>query len=208
MNSADIIKLAKVFDQFISLKTAVVKLSDISTIRKSTNGIEVVTGNGTFKDGEEFEKLICRIQDAVEVLKENDRRAEIVQKAIQDPIPTTPQPIGVAEVKVIKQAERKVIPLDTAPGKQKLQTTISVGLQGAQGNLFNDPTLQIVDRSDLLIMDPTGKVVLAKAGEGSSIKGDKVGGFIHTNGKYTMTFKEYPHTSALVSYSVMKKPSV
>lgn len=209
MNSADVIKLAKIFDQFISLKSSVVKLEDISAIKKTPNGIEVVTNNGTFKDGEEYEKLITRVADALEVVKTN---------SVGRIKPTSP-PGGVGEEDSIltpmdtqPQTERKVIQLDQ--GAMERRTIIPVGSNGAQGTLFDDDSILIIEREKLHIEDPNGNVVAqpatGKDASTSSIKSsdDSISGFIHNTGRYQLSFKEYPHQKAVVVYMVKKKATV
>lgn len=193
MNSPDVIKVAKIFEQFIQLKSAVVKLTDISAIKQTPNGVEVITANGTFKDGEDFEKLITRIQDAQEVMKGQPASA-IIAAPVQSPVEH-------------QQTDRKVIPIETIQEPQ--QTVIHVGTQGAMGHLFGEhSTLEITDRPSICVLDPTGNIVLATAGEGSAVKGEKVSGYIHTNGKYTLSFQGYPHTEAIVSYTTKQKVSL
>ena len=218
MNSSDIVKLAGIFDEFISLGSSVVKLKDISAIKKVTNGIEVVTANGTFKDTVEYERLIVRVQDALEVLKTQDRHKEIIKEALANPVPATPvpRPIGTAAVPAlvpVDQSERKVIKLD--PGVMQRRTIISVGAQGAQGNLFSaDSNLVIVEREKLVILDPNDNILAQPAtgvnASSSSVTGnnDEVSGFIYNSGKYALSFKNYPHREAVVVYSVRQKPEL
>jgi hypothetical protein len=211
MNRADVIKLAKIFDQFISLKSSIVKLEDISAIRKIPNGIEVVTNNGTFKDGEEYERLMTRVADALEVVRVNSA----------DVIKPTPPPGRVGTegsmptpINTQPQTERKVIQLDS--GVMKRRTTIPVGANGAQGSLFSDDTIIITDREKLQVLDPNGNIVAepatGKTASTSSIKspddGDSVSGFIYNTGRYSLSFKTYAYTEATVVYLVKKKATV
>jgi len=198
MDSKDLIKLARIFDSFIELDSSRVRIQDIVAVQKV----------GVFLDSTDYDTFNTRIKDTLELIKENDRRAEIVQEALQNPVSATPQPAGVAKVKQIEQSERKVVQLQTSAEAAARQTTINVGPQGAQGKLFSDPAIQLGDRANLLVLDPTGQMVLGRAGEGSAITGEKVSGFIYNNGKYVLTFKEYPHKEAKVSYAIVKRPSV
>jgi len=167
MDSKDLIKLARIFDSFIELDSSRVRIQDIVAVQKVEEGISVVTPHGVFLDSTDYDTFNTRIKDTLELIKENDRRAEIVQEALQNPVSATPQPAGVAKVKQIEQSERKVVQLQTSAEAAARQTTINVGPQGAQGKLFSDPAIQLGDRANLLVLDPTGQMVLGRAGEGS-----------------------------------------
>lgn len=213
MNSADLIKLARLFDKFIELESSFVKVDEIKAIRKvdPTNkdyaGIEVITPNGTFMDTTDFDGFRTRINDTLELLKEQGSMKD--QSVMKDePLPgrvitasTDGAPVTITrpseQKPQLEQAQRKVI-----PQKSSRQVTIPVGRQGAEGKLFDDPNLTIVDRAHLVVSTPDGAAVLAQGKDGGVVQGEKVSGFIYANGGYKLIFKEYPHQSALVSFAV------
>jgi hypothetical protein len=206
MNGADLIKLAKVFDNFIELQSSRVRIQDIVAVKSTSDGILIVTPYGEFQDDMDFDSLNTRIKDTLEVIKENARGKVGVSPVLDGPTTSTPQLImkdALAPKQEHPQTERKIIPME--PVNEPQQTTIAVGVQGAKGNLFSDDTLQITARENILVLDPTGQHVLATPAEGSAIRGEKVSGFIHTNGKYVLSFQEYPHTEAIIIYTTKRK---
>jgi c-di-AMP phosphodiesterase-like protein len=208
MDSKDLFKLAKLFDSFIELDSSRVRAVDIVAVRKADAGIEVVTPHGVFPDSTDYDTFNTRIKDTLELLKERVVEEEKIVSTLGSLAPIPPalgSSVPAVELEQLEQSERKIVPLDTNPGVQTLETTITVGPQGAQGILFSDSTIELTDKQNILILDPTKQTILARPGDGSSMKGDGVSGFIYTSGKYMLSFVDYPHKSAVVSYSVKKK---
>jgi len=208
MNSADLIKLARLFDKFIELESSFVKVDEIKAIRKSDStdkdpaGIEVITPHGTFMDDTDFDNFRTRINDTLALLKQEPEKLPARGEALSETVAASPgqtisTSVDAAPQPQLEQAQRKVV-----PQKSSRQVTISVGSQGAEGKLFDDPNLTVVDRENLTISTPNGDSVLAQGKDGGVVQGEKVSGFIYTNGKYKLIFKDYPHQSALVSFTV------
>ena len=204
MNSADLIKLAKLFDKFIMLKSSVVRIEDIVAVRalEPGKGIEVITPHGSFKDDEDFDALNIRIKDTLEVLKEQGKLRPKSLKKEESIMSTYPHIPNVTALKETDQPQLEQVQRKIVPQKSSRQISIPVGRQGSEGELFNDPNLMIVDRGNLTISTPDGTAVLAQGKEGGMVQGEEVSGFIYANGKYKLAFKKYPHQTALVSFTV------
>ena len=207
MNSADLIKLARLFEDFVELKTCRVLVSDIKAVRKKKQGggLEIVTPDGVFQDDEDYDAFNQRMKDTLELIKSQ-------KVVIEKPVP--PQGRVVSEAGHVsltiatpgaKAGKVVVLPENQQPDRK---FNIPIGEQGTRGYLFGENSnLQIGDRSRLYITDPNG-VVIARADAGSAVKGEGISGFIHTNGKYTLSFTPYAHKTAIVVCSVIDKPKL
>jgi len=206
MNSSDLIKLAKLFEEFVELKTCRVRVSDIKAIKKKKtgSGLEIITPYGVFLDDEDYDTFNTRVKDALELIKSEPKKYENIgvpsipapSRPGQDLLPAvvTPAPGKVVQLAEAQQPDRKI--------------TIPIGEQGTRGYLFGEnASIQIGDRSRLYITDPGGNVI-ARSDIGSSVKGEGISGFIHTNGKYTLSFTPYAHKSAIVVCSTVNKPQL
>lgn len=179
----NLVRLAKIFDRFIELDSSFVLVEDIKAIRKEGSSIMVVTPYGEFGDSTDFDSFKTRITDTMEALKEREPAAEDRPlKSRIVPLPAPVLPMSVIDGRPIMEASHSTPPL------MRRTLVEGFGKNGANGQLFGEEDLKVVNRGELEILGPDG-AVLAKGTAGGTIIGDTVSGIIYESGKYTLADK-------------------
>lgn len=212
----NLVRLAKVFDNFISVGDSFVRVDDIRAIRRVSflskdegleeamakegiEGIEIITPYGKYVDKstsfEEFKKMMDVVRQTIK---------EIAPQSSKAPMVGSPQ-----------QTQRKVVPLQEAKpavskGLKRIENvsiSISGGAGGASGQLpevNKEPEgPKVVDRKTIVITSPGGiELGRGHADGNGTIVGSNVSGVINTSGKYQLVFKDYEDKEALINYSV------
>ena len=203
MDKSNIVKLAKLLDNFTELESSFVLTTDIKAIRKSSEGMEVVTPHGAFCDSMDFDTFKTRVGDVLEALKEKEKSAPSTDVSkprrriipLDGPAPSNAPPL---EVKGFQEERPESPPIPRV-------TNVTFGKDGANGRLFpENENLSIVERDRILIQGPNEEI-LAKGSDSGQIKGELVSGIIYQDGRYTLADKEGRVNRVTVRYVVRKK---
>jgi hypothetical protein len=178
----NLVRLAKIFDRFIELDSSFVLVEDIKAIRKEGSSIMVVTPYGEFGDSTDFDSFKTRITDTMEAMRDREPVAE--ERPLKSRIVPLPAPIFDSfKTKITDKVEAS----HSTPWMRRTLVE-GFGKSGANGQLFGEEDLKVVNREQLEILGPDG-AVLAKGTAGGTIIGNTVSGIIYESGKYTLADK-------------------
>jgi hypothetical protein len=195
----NIVRLAKIFDNFVELDSSFVLVEDIKAIRKvkgashgsetqDINGIEVVTPYGKYFDSTDFDSFKTRLSDTLAALKERaePKEMERVQRRI---IPIEDNSSNTAPAAPMVRSPAPSLKENAGPVTARRTSVEGFGKNGANGFLFPEGSpFKVVNRELLEIQGVDGSI-LAKGTAGGIIQGDAVSGVIYENGKYTLADK-------------------
>lgn len=211
----NIVRLARIIDNFIELDSSFVLVEDIRAIRKvdrpsiepehgahggsaAIKGIEVVTPHGTFYDSTEFESFKTRIDDTLAALKEKTMEPVLEEK----PKGTVVQLDSGQRAGRVEQPNPQ---MENPPAPvQNREVTVVLNKNGSTGTLFDDSELKVVNRSGIRILAPDGSQV-ASGTDGGTIMGDVISGIVYESGRYTFAAKEYPGNKIVVNFQVRRR---
>ena len=204
MDNSNIVKLARIFENFIEFDSSFVLRSDIKAItaHKSkgaagVKGMDIVTPYGTFHDKMEFSTFKSQLGVVLEAYR--DRRKEEESKPKPKIVPIEDEK-SIFTTRATTQTNS-----NESSSPIPMSTNVSgFGKDGANGKLFSETDLEVVNRSQLTIHGPNGEV-LAKGTESGQIMGDSISGIIYKDGRYTLADKGAGVQKVLVKYYARRK---
>jgi len=192
MDKANIKKIAKILRNFTELESSFVLTEDIKAIRRASiqvgddpvrEGMEIITPHGVFFDEMNFNEFKTRVGDMIEALGDAEPQVKTPGRVIPIPGPAVPPALGSENFVGAVPVEENTNPIET-----RRISVSGFGKSGANGTLFDEKDLEIVNRDRITIL-ASDNAVIGKSDDQGMIRGDSISGFIYKNGKYTLTDK-------------------